>query len=67
MSKFGDKYSVAVFSFAQSLQSIMEDDKFSEAIATKVESNPKMTVEELTKEMAVNLIEGLSEEYEIKK
>ncbi|MSU01945.1 hypothetical protein [Tissierella pigra] len=66
--QFETKFSTAVLLFAQQLQNTMESssDKMAESIANKFESNPNMSIEEMTKEIAEHVIDGLSEEFGLK-
>lgn len=66
--QFETKFTTAVLLFAQQLQNTMESssDKMAESIANKFESNPNMSIEEMTKEIAEHVIDGLSEEFELR-
>lgn len=66
--QFETKFSTSVILFAQQLQNIMESssDKMAESIANKFESNPNISIEEMTEEIAKHVIDGLSEEFELK-
>lgn len=66
--QFETKFTTAVLGFAMQFQTIMEsaNDEFAEKIVEKYKENPEMSIEEMTKEIAEHVIDGLSEEFGLK-
>lgn len=67
LKQFETKLMTSVMMFSLQLQNVMEksNDEMAETIATKYETNPNMSVEEITKEIAKHVISALSKEYEL--
>ncbi len=65
--QFETKLMTATMMFALQLQNVMEkqNDEMAESIATKYETDPNMSVEEITTEIARNVVLALSKEYEL--
>ena len=63
--QFETKFTTAIMLFATQLQSVMESssDVLAESIAAKAESNPNMSIEEMTKEVASHVVAELSKEF----
>lgn len=65
--QFEIKLSTAVILFATQLQNIMESssDVLAELLVAKVETNPNMSIEQMTEEIASHVVVEISKEFKL--